>query len=81
MRLLTFFLLCFTLNAYATKINCYSGKTRIYHGFGDNFVFDQDYIGFIESKPGHAIVMHADCIVMAPVINGRINATFEGKAS
>lgn len=51
----------------AAEINCYSGKTRIYHGYGHTFTFGYNAMSFIENKTGHLLVFSGDCIVLVPL--------------
>jgi hypothetical protein len=60
----------FSVTTLAAEVNCYSGKTRIYHGWGYDFVYNQYFLAFTEYKTKHLIVISGDCIVMAPVYQG-----------
>lgn len=71
MRLILAILLTiFTIQSFASEINCYSNKTRIYHGFGTDFIYSQYFLAFTEYKTGHLIAISADCIVLTPINSG-----------
>lgn len=59
-----------TFSANAAEINCYSGKVRIYHGFGKDFVYQDEFLAFTEYKSNHIIIVSGDCIVMSPLNSG-----------
>ena len=73
MRVLLFLTLLLPLTAFAAEIQCFSGKTRIYHGWGDDIVFEYDYIGFVERNTGHVIIAKGDCIVFEPTYTKGVN--------
>lgn len=72
---LFFFMFAMT-QCRSAEINCYSGKVRIYHGYGDDFVFDDNFIAFTETKSSSFIMSDADCIVVVRISQGeKFNAT------
>jgi hypothetical protein len=86
MRILSHLVICILLfslpiaNAISAEVNCYSGKVRIYHGFGHDFEFYADeLIAFTEYKTDHVIVVRADCVVMAPIKKEKFRATITEK--
>ena len=69
------FLLFFPFVIHAAEVTCFSGKTRIYHGWGDDFVYTADFMAFTEYKTHHLIMVSAECVIMAPIEQGeRIHA-------
>ncbi len=54
----------------AAEINCYSGKSRIYHGYGDYVTFNQGGISFVESSTNHILLINADCVIMTRLLQG-----------
>jgi len=69
------FIIVFAQQCLAAEVNCFSGKVRIYHGFGKDFVYNDDFLAFTEIKTGHLIVSNGDCIVMAPLEFEKVNVT------
>lgn len=60
---------CLTcLSASAAEISCYSGKTRIYHGYGHGIVLNNEdgNMMFRDDKDGALILISADCIIYQP---------------
>jgi hypothetical protein len=53
---------------FAAEINCYSGKTRIYHGWGYDMRYNDEYMIFTEYKTHHIIKVSANCVVLEPVL-------------
>lgn len=81
-KLLTVFLILFSINCLAAEVSCYSKKTRIYHGWGRDFSFNSEFMSFIENKTNHLILVYGDCIVMVPIEQGeKFNAISLGQKS
>ena len=71
MRSIIFIISLFlSISIYAAEINCYSNKTRIYHGYGNDFTFADTFISFTENATQHIIMISADCIVIVPIQEG-----------
>lgn len=64
--ILACFLLALPLTVQAAEISCYSGKARIYHGWGTDFIYNDQFLGFIEDKTNRHLLISADCIIDAP---------------
>jgi hypothetical protein len=60
-------LLLFPLLSLTAEVTCYSGKTRIYHGYGHDFMYDDKWIGFTDNKTNHVTIIFGDCIIDAPM--------------
>jgi hypothetical protein len=74
-KLLLVILILFSIQCFSAEVNCYSRKTRIYHGFGHNFGFNDDFMAFIENKTGHLILVSGQCVIMVPIEQGeKLNA-------
>ena len=50
-------------NCQADEITCFSGKTRIYHGFAHHFEYDDQTVSFHDNKTDHKITVNGDCII------------------
>lgn len=81
MRWLGLLLIAFCLNAYSYEITCFSAKKRVYHGYGYDFHYADDYIAFREYKSGNFIIISADCIIMREFEGGKIYAFDKRQAS
>lgn len=69
-------LITFPPTSFSAEINCYSGKTRIYHGWGNDLIYTDHFIGFTELKTNHVVLINGDCIVMTRIKQGeKFNAT------
>jgi hypothetical protein len=75
--LIALFFLFFCVCAKPSEVNCYSGKTRIYHGYGNNFMFNNDFMVFTETASTKMIVSTADCLVIVRV-GEKFDASSEG---
>lgn len=54
----------------AAEINCYSGKSRIYHGFGNYVTFSDSVMSFLEFKSKHIILVTGQCVIMTRINQG-----------
>jgi len=51
---------------HAAEINCYSQKTRIYHGYGHDLYQNDGGILFTENKSNRQVLISADCVILEP---------------
>lgn len=59
---------------HADEIHCYSGQQTIYKGFGDEIMYGDGYIFFIEPRTGKDVYIYGDCIVKyKEITNSRMN--------
>lgn len=66
----------------AAEVNCYSKKVRIYHGWGHDFTFNDEFMAFTENTTNHLIIVYGDCLIMVPIEQGeKFNAISFGKKS
>lgn len=77
-KLIGLALLFLSFTVSASEVNCYSGKTRIYHGYGSDFLFNDDFMVFKETGSSNLIVSMADCLVIVRV-GEKLDATDQRK--
>jgi hypothetical protein len=53
-----------SMAVYSSEITCFSGKTRIYHGFVKNIRISDDFIAFTELKTKDTIMTNSDCVII-----------------
>lgn len=58
--------------SHAAEINCYSGKTRIYHGWGNYVTFAYESMSFLETKTHHIILVSGECVIMTRIPQGEV---------
>jgi hypothetical protein len=69
-------------STFSAEVTCFSGKTRIYHGYGYDFTYNEDYLAFMEYKSKHLIIISGDCIIIAPIYQeNKLHATGVRKES
>ena len=57
-------LFLFSSLVFASEVSCFSGKTRIYHGFVKDINVTDDFITFTEIKTNHTIYVNSDCVII-----------------
>ena len=50
--------------SHAAEIKCYSGKKTVYHGFGHDISYTDNFIAFIEDKSNKPIFIFAECVIV-----------------
>lgn len=64
---LAFFL---STTVMAAEITCFSGKTRIYHGYGNFVTFSDSEMSFVETKTQHVILVTGECLITTRIKQG-----------
>lgn len=50
---------------FAGEVKCYSHGKRIYHGYGEDYVyFDDGLFQFVEKKTKKLVFIHGDCVII-----------------
>lgn len=56
-------ILFLTINVQADEITCFSGKTRIYHGYAHHFEYSDQTVSFHQDKDDRRIIVKGECVI------------------